>query len=461
MTIIRLLLGSLLICSFQAVAEKGDSLTSTLTSIINQHYPTSGAAAVVLIEKGQQTILKKPFGQSIVEYQVPANINMKFRIASITKQFTAVAVLMLMEQGKLDLKDNINTYVPEYSQSQHNGITIYQLLTHSAGIPNYGDHGGYDHHGTDRVTMDSILKVFSTQPLDFKPGTSSSYSNSGYLLLGKIIENVSGQSYAEFISQHIFNPLGMDNSSFYDFYEVVPGLSKGYEYSESANKTLIHAKPVKPGSMADGSIVSTIDDLGKWYRAIRSNKLISADSKTLAFTPYTLQDGRNTKQGLGWRIAKIGDFQTAEHGGNNHGTEGYALYIPEANLNIVILSNLNRSDPASLAEKLASTILNIPNKTQQKINLSNNQLKRFTGKYKYSDGEQRTITLKDNRLYSSNGKGNYYKLVPFASNKFYFEQAPVYWLTFKFDKSGKVIGLKSENRTSMAIQGIKVGLAEE
>ncbi|MTI88636.1 MAG: beta-lactamase family protein [Balneolaceae bacterium] len=345
-----------------------------LDQLINKHYPADGGGATVLIQHKGKTLLKKAYGQINIEYNVPAQTDMKFRTGSLTKQFTAVSILMLNEQNKLRLSDDIRQHVPEYKPESQKPITIQQLLGHTAGIPAYENY--YDHHGTERVTMDSIVTAINHKPLDFEPGTNWKYSNSAYILLGKVIENISRQSYQDFLQTHIFDPLRMKESSFYDFYTIVPGLSKGYEYDEVDTDKLIHAKAVKPGTVAAGGIISTLDDLAKWYDALASNRLITKENKRKAFTSQTLKDGRETRYGLGWWAATLGNYATAEHGGNNHGTEAYALLLPGENLRIIILSNINRSHPGILAVKLASVILDISSPLEQLTSLNSSTLSR-------------------------------------------------------------------------------------
>jgi CubicO group peptidase (beta-lactamase class C family) len=418
-----------------------------LDNEVAQHYPSDGAGAVVYVQHKDQVLLHKAYGLSNIEFGLSAQEDMKFRIASITKQFTAVAILMLMEQGKLKLGDDIKVYVPEYSQAQQKKITINQLLTHTAGIPGYDNLNGYTHHGTDRDSIQTIIDVFKDEPLDFEPGTNFRYSNSGYVLLGKIIENISEVSYGEFIQQKVLTPLGMQNTSLYDFYKVVPNLSKGYEVEEGGDRAIVHAKAVKPGGVADGEIISTVDDLAKWYRAIHANQLISAQSKDIAFTSHVLPNGNNTHYGLGWNVATIGQYKTAEHGGNNHGTEGYAMMVPDQDLIIIVLSNLNRSYPSTLVEKLAAHVLDIDLGSVEIVNVQESLLNKYAGRYQYNDGPTRSISIKDNHLYSQLNNGEIYVLDAVGKTRFVFQDSPEYWIEFIMDENENVMRLKSGART--------------
>lgn len=435
-------------------AKEKTTLNQLLEKKINLHYPSDGAGAVVLIRKEGKTLLKKAFGNINIEHQVEAQTDMKFRIASITKQFTAVCILMLQEQGKLSLDNDIKEYIPEYKQSHDHSITIRQLLGHTAGIPEYTEvKPSYDHHGTDRVTMDTIVKVINNVSLDFKPGTDWKYSNSGYVLLGKIVENVSKKEFRRYVQEHIFDVLNMKQSSFYDFYEIIPQLSKGYEIAEEEPHKIVHAKAVKPGTLADGGIISTIDDITIWYDALKNNTLISEKQKQTAFTSQSLHDGRKTKYGLGWWAATLGKYTTVEHGGNVHGTECYSLWILEEDLQIIVLSNLNRSHPGGLAVQLASDVLGISSHLEQVKSFDESMLKEFTGTYTHEDGTIRNITLENGQLNSQRDQGRKFVIVPISEHKFIFKSDPGWWIDFTISKDKKIESLAVGSRTTLVSNG--------
>ncbi|EZH74295.1 hypothetical protein ATO12_15630 [Aquimarina atlantica] len=442
--------------------RKPDALKTKEKATLNQllekkialHYPADGAGAVVLIRKGGKTLLKKAFGNINIEHQVEAQTDMKFRIASITKQFTAVCILMLEEQGKLSLDSDIKEYIPEYKQSHDHSITIRQLLGHTAGIPEYTEvKPSYDHHGTDRVTMDTIINVINNASLDFKPGTDWKYSNSGYVLLGKIVENVSKQEFRAYVQEHIFDVLNMKQSSFYDFYEIIPQLSKGYEIAEEESHKIVHAKAVKPGTLADGGIISTIDDITIWYDALKNNTLISEKQKQIAFTSQSLHDGRKTKYGLGWWAATLGKYTTVEHGGNVHGTECYSLWVLEEDLQIIVLSNLNRSHPGGLAVQLASDVLGISSHLEQVKSFDESVLKKFTGTYTHEDGTIRNITLENGQLNSQRDQGRKFVIVPISEHKFIFKSDPDWWIDFTANKDKEIESLAIGSRTTLVSNG--------
>ena len=450
-TFVFLSLGLVSVTSY-AKSAIDTELTAEMMSLVQQHYPQDGAGAAVLVMKGDRVLFEQAAGMAVVEFGVPMRTDMAFHLGSITKQFTAVGLLMLQEAGKLELDHMVKRYIPEYKQAQLSNMTLRHLLTHTAGVPDYDGKNGYSHHGTQADSFETLLGVFNDLPLEFTPGTAVNYSNSGYILLGKVIENVSGISYPEFIKRHIFEPLEMHQSDFFDYYRVWPGLAKGYEVASSKVDTIQHGTAFKPSFLGDGGIVSTLADMKKWYRGLKQNKLINAQSKQLAHSSFQLVDGRDSKQGLGWKIARLGSYKTVEHGGNNHGFENYVLQLPEQEVTVMVLTNLNQSYPGALAEKLASLAVGEGLADKPEIQLSAQQLDAFTGRYQYPDGAIRTIKRNGNYLYSEKGDGVKSKLVPFAGNQFFFESAPVYWLRFESIGNSNQKEMYSESRVSASIK---------
>lgn len=450
-----------LLCFFNALEAKSQSKLSESTlleieSSIQKHYPSHGAGVKVLLLQDNDVLFKKAYGQAVIEYRIPMKADSPFHLGSITKQFTAVAILMLVENGKLNLDEDIKELIPEYKQVKTTQITIRQLLTHTAGIPDYEGKNGYTHHGTEPDSFADLLNAFNDLPLEFTPGSNVRYSNSGYVLLGRIIEKVSGMTYHEFIQARIFDKAGMNQSRFNNYYDVIPGLSKGYEVNNNPPHNIVHGKAVKPSLFGDGGIISTLADMEKWYQALQSNLLISKESKITAWTSLKLADGRDTKNGLGWKVASLGKYTTVEHGGNNHGYENYIISVPEANLTVMVMSNLNLSYPGDLAERIIRIVLQEPTNDMKMISLSNKELDKFIGSYQYSDGEKRKIIRDSGHLYSERENGSKSKLIPFSSNKFYFEEAPGYWLRFEKDEASDKFLLFSENRSLPYIKAIKI-----
>jgi CubicO group peptidase (beta-lactamase class C family) len=261
---------------------------------------------------------------------------MIFRLGSITKQFTAVAILMLAEQGKLSVSDEITKYLPDYPTRDHK-ITIEHLLTHTSGIKSYTSIPEWRPMWRKDVTLKEMIDLFKDKPMDFAPGERWSYNNSGYVLLGAIIEKVSGQSYKDFIEKNIFAPLGMKHSFYDDTERIVPRRVSGYSKGKDGFANAEYLSMSWP--YAAGSLMSRVDDLAIWDAALYTEKLIKQQSIKRAWTPYTLKDGKPTKYGYGWGISSIGGHRAITHSGGIHGFSTVGLRLPDDRVYVAILTN--------------------------------------------------------------------------------------------------------------------------
>ena len=220
---IAALLGLLLVWTLLPPADTEDQqLAAHIDHLLTTTFQASEPGAAVIVVRNGQVLLRKGYGLANLELGVPVAPEMVFRLGSITKQFTAVAVLMLVDQGSVSLDDDITTFLPDYPTHGHT-ITIKQLLTHTSGIPSYTDLPELPSLWRNDLTLDELIALFKDQPLDFAPGAQWAYSNSGYVLLGAVIEKVSGMGYGEFVQQRIFTPLGMTHSSYDSTAQIVPG----------------------------------------------------------------------------------------------------------------------------------------------------------------------------------------------------------------------------------------------
>ena len=254
--------------------------TKQFDDIVSKHYNNSDApGATILIAKNGKTIYRKAVGKSNLELSVdmiPENV---FMLASITKQFTAVAILMLEEQGKLSLDDPITKFVPDYP-TLGKTITVHHLLNHTSGIRSYTGIGNLVEVARNDMTLDELIDYFKNEPMDFDPGEEFRYNNSGYILLGKIIEVVSGDTYENYIENKIFKRLEMTYSSYGNNRELVKNRVSGYEQGENGYVNANFISMTLPH--AAGSLTSTIDDMLKWQNALSNNTLIKATSLDLS-----------------------------------------------------------------------------------------------------------------------------------------------------------------------------------
>jgi len=311
-------------------------------------------ASLVVAERGR-TIVAKSFGMADLELDVPMPDDASFEIGSITKQFTAASILLLMERGKLALDDEVTKYLPDYP-THGQRITIRHLLTHTSGIKGYTEMKEFGDIMPLRKPADTLVKMFSEQPLDFAPGEAMVYNNSAYFLLGLIIEKLSGEPYADFVKANIFDKVGMKNSYYCSESAIHHHHAHGYD---TLGDTLIlkgaisHAWP-----FAAGSLCSTAADLTAWLTALHGGKVLSAESYRAMTTPATLNDGTKLRYGFGLALSSPHGHPSIAHGGGINGFLSEAAYYPESGLSIVLLLNTaGPVNPSQLGVEIADAVL--------------------------------------------------------------------------------------------------------
>jgi len=293
------------------------------------------------------------FGYSDLENSVLAKPESAYRLASITKTITAMAVLQLVEMGKIDLDAEVQTYVPYFPKKKW-PVTIRQLLGHIGGISHYNN---YDREGHIKVhkTTQEALAIFQDFPLIAKPGSRYNYSSYGYNLLGAVVERASGQAYGDYIKKHIFDPLGMTNSRLDDPVEIIPNRVRGYRLVQGQLK---NSEYVDISSrFAGGGTRSTVVDLLKYAIGILDRKLLQAETYRQMFTPMILKNGQYTTYGMGWNVQPLNGHFRIHHGGSQAETRTFLLILPTERCAIAIASNLESFDRMFYVNKLAELVL--------------------------------------------------------------------------------------------------------
>jgi len=293
------------------------------------------------------------FGYSDLENSVPAKPESAYRLASITKTITAMAILQLVEQGKIDLDVEVQRYVPYFPKKKW-PITVRQLLGHIGGISHYNNYEQEGHIKTHKNTRESIA-IFQDFPLVAEPGTQYTYSTYGFNLLGAVIESVSGQSYGSYIKQHIFDPLGMSNSRLDDPVDLIPNRVSGYRLMQGQVK---NSEYVDISSrFAGGGTRSTVVDLLKYAIGILDRKLLAAETYGQMFTPMILRNGKHTTYGMGWNVLPMNGHFRIHHGGSQAETKTFLLIFPTERFAIAIASNLESFDRMFYVNRLAELVL--------------------------------------------------------------------------------------------------------
>lgn len=327
-----------------------EELSLKIDQVMSSLAEEDSFTGAVLVAQNGEVLLSQGYGWADHEKQLPNTPETKFRIGSLTKQFTAMAVLLLQAEGRLDVQDPICPYFQECPAAWQE-ITIHHLLTHASGIPNFTDFRDYRELKATPSTPEQIIARFKEKPLDFKPGEKFRYSNSGYTVLGYIIEQASGQSYDMYVQQHIFEPLQMTSSG-YDHNDS--SLATGYTGAKSRWKQADYIDMSIP--FAAGGLYSTIEDLYRWDQALYSDQFVSQELLDLMFTPHVKVPKSDDSYGYGWFIGKLGDQQVTSHMG---GIDGFLTLIrryTDNKVTIIVLSNRDTADVGDVADQIEQVV---------------------------------------------------------------------------------------------------------
>lgn len=447
----RLCLSVLLIVSFNLTVAGGQSrgqLTADFDRIISSEFKPREPGGVVLVARKGEVIYQKAFGMANVELNVPMGEEMVFNVGSITKQFTAVAVLQLAEQGKLSLQDEVTKYLPDYPTGGQK-ITVENLLTHTAGIPASAPEAMTSLQGRKNlVGLQEIIATFKQRPLDFAPGTKWSYSNNGYMLLGAVIEKASGMSYPEYLSRNIFGPAGMTQTLFGDDQMLVKNRAASYVYSRAESRFLNARNDKLETAYSAGAIQSTAADLFRWNRALHAHRLLKKDSLEKALTEHRLPGGKGTHYGYGWFVGNIQGSPLVEHGGNMGGFMSHAIYLPREDVFVAVLYNFRAARlPEFLAGDLAALTIGKPYDIRE-VTLDENLLKTYVGVYE-EEGVDRLITVEGGQLFYRRVGANRMSLKPYAKDKFFFENTSIVG-EFKRDASDRIVSLELSSKRGVS-----------
>ena len=303
-----------------------------------RHIP---GVALSVVQNGK-TVKQQGYGVASVEFNVAVTPNSVFEIGSVSKQITAAAILLLVEEGKVRLDDPISVSIPE-SPFAWKDVTVRHLLTHTSGIRNYSEVTGFEL--TKRMNRQAFVRELSQYPLDFQPGEKWSYSNSGYSLLGHIIAQASGQSYWDFLKSRVFGPLGMKTAGDRDLNYVIPNRVTGYEWT---NGTLTGRDYDLTDLFSAGAIVASIADLVQWNAALSSIGFLKAESMRDLWKPVTLNSGKTHPYGFGWNIETIRGIRRLRHNGQTAGFAASIAHYPDQNLTVIALCNSGESGAAGL-----------------------------------------------------------------------------------------------------------------
>ncbi|MEM9530909.1 MAG: serine hydrolase [Pseudomonadota bacterium] len=426
--------------------------------ILEAAYPADGPGAAALVVKNGEVVFNDAVGMANIELGMPLRPDHVFRLGSITKQFTGAAVMLLVEEGKVDLDAPIQEYLPDYPDHGHT-ITTRHLLTHTSGIFNYTSIPGYFAEGKIRadLTTEELIDVFDELEMDFAPGERYSYSNSGYVLAGAIIEKASGMSYADFVQQRIFDPLGMKNSH-YGGSQLIKGRAAGYSPGEGGHVNAAFLSMTQPH--AAGSLLSTVNDLVTWNTALFEGKLLSEKSVEEMIKPFELNDGSLSRYGLGFSVEEFRGETSVAHGGGINGFTTFQRYLPDQGIYTVVLTNTSGKSPNYTSNLLSSLAMGRPH-APERIEVDASVLREYTGAFEIAEGDVRKIFFENGELYSQRNGGQRFVIFPTDKDTFYYQDSFSY-VVFDRNRRGEVVGMKFYSDGATEAQVVeRTGPAEE
>ena len=381
-----------------AQASASRSLAATIDSLVEAVRAADRTPGItVAVVRGQDTLVMTGYGLANVEDSVRATSRSVFHIASLTKQFTAAAVMRLVEQGKLRLDGNVGDYLPDYSGPARR-VTLHQLLTHTAGVPNYTSMGArFASQSRLDLTHEQMLAIWGGDSLVFTPGTRWEYSNSGYYLLGMIIEKVSGETYAQHLRRTQWEPLGLTQTTYCSLRDIIPYRARSYGVQ---NGVLFNAPPMGVNTaFAAGGLCSTPRDLVRWTRALHGGQVVSAESFSRMITPVQLANGTTNPYGYGLTNARVGNVAAVQHGGGINGFSANLAHYPMQNLTIVVIVN-GPTSSSTLGQRIAYLMLGLKDPAAVDEATTPAQRARYVGTYQFEppSRDQLRIFEKDGRL---------------------------------------------------------------
>lgn len=391
----------------------------------------NGAAAVA---RDGRILFARGYGMANFEWSIPNAPDTKFRLGSITKQFTAMAVLLLEQQGRLKVDDPVCAHLPECPEAWK-PITLHHLLTHTSGIPNFTSFPDYPKLMPLPSPPAETFKRFRDKPLEFPPGTKWRYSNSGYVLLGWVIERTAGVSYEAFVKKNIFEPLGMADTGYDWSAAILPKRAAGYSNEGAVMRKADYIDMSIPH--AAGSLYSTALDLVKWDEALRAGKLLTPANYKRYFEPVM------DNYAYGWMHRTVDGVRMIGHGGGINGFSTMILRVPEEKLVAVALANVLPSDAGKVAQDLILLALGKPAekpKVRKEVKVAEEILKSYAGEYELAPAFVMTVTVENGMLYTQ--ATGQQKIPVFAlSETTFFPKVVDAEITFEKDESGKVTGL--------------------
>ncbi|MDQ3747417.1 MAG: serine hydrolase [Acidobacteriota bacterium] len=432
-----------------ATAPTTEQITAKIDEYMNAAVKVEGFSGSILVARDGKTIVNKGYAMANIELNVQNTPDTVFRLGSITKQFTAMAIMMLAERGKLNVNDPACKYLTDCPAAWQ-PITVRNLLTHTGGIPNYTSFPDFAKVAVLPTTNTAMTALLRDKPLDFAVGEKYAYSNSGYYLLGAIIERVSGKPYADFLQENIFAPLGMKQTGYDVSARIIKNRAAGYARQGGEFVNASYMDMTIPG--AAGAIYSTTGDLLLWDQALYTEKLVSRKTLDETFTPF------KSEYGYGWSIGKKFDRQVIAHGGGIYGFATHIARFPADKVTVIVLSNVQGAPAGRISNDLAAIVFGaayeIP-KERKEIAVEPKILGKYVGQYELAAPKiVINILLENGKLFGQVGGQSKFALSA-ESEIVFFSKDVNLQITFTKDAQGQTTGL-TFSQGGVVIPGQKI-----
>ena len=417
-----------------AASETSPDLTR-MEEVVRSYLSEKKFMGSVLVVRGNNVLLNKGYGFANLEWDIPNSPSAKFRLGSITKQFTAASILLLEERGKLKVDDPVKKYMPD-APASWDKITLFNLLTHSSGIPNFTGFPDYASQEPFATTPEQLVARFRDKPLDFPPGEKMSYSNSGYVLLGYLIEKISGESYEKFVQENIFTRLGMKDSGYDSNSAIILHRAAGYAPGPDGP---IHAGFINMTvPLSAGALYSTTEDLLRWEQGLFGGKVLSPSSLQKMTTPF------KNDYAFGLQVHMVNGRKLIDHGGGIEGFNTMLAYYPEEKLVVIVLGNLNGLAPQEIASKLAAVVhgekVVMPSEHKE-VTVNPKLFNGYIGRYQLAPDFVLTITREDDHLFAQATGQPKFQIFPESDRDYFLKvvDAQITFVTSGNDKASELI----------------------
>ncbi len=409
-------------------------------TVLADAYPTDAPGVAVLVMRGDEVLYRGARGEADVEGDVPLKPGDMFRIGSVTKQIASAGLLTLVDAGRVSLADPLSKYLPDYPGAAN--ITIEQLLNHTSGIKSYTEIPGVMEGPIQRdLTTAQLVDYFKNETPAFAPGEAWAYNNSGYVLVGAVIEAASGQPWHEYLEQALFEPLGMKDTGYGADPVIVARQVKGYTTGDKAPAAPLQLSMTQPH--AAGALVSTVDDLARWNRALHEGRVIKPATYARMITPSG--KAKDAGYGYGFQTSSVRGAPTLQHGGGIPGFTAFLTYVPGPDITVAVLHNSENPSPAqetsSISRRLAAAALGEPYPAVKPVDVDVDVLKQYEGVYRVNETVTRTVRVIEGKLTIRRTDRAREELTAIADDTFLYSDG-FNRIRFERDVAKKVTGMR-------------------